>query len=122
MAKKEIKLSATRISTFLQCPQKYWFQYHDHLPKVPSPAFRLGIAVHESLELAGNMWVKKGKFTKTDKKKIIDKYVEYLPNVTSSGNGPGKKEIFIRGSATDQTSVTIGPANGTAPGVALYVD
>ncbi len=73
---KEIKLSATRISTFLQCIQKYWFQYHDHLPKVPSPAFRLGIAVHESLELAGSIWLEKGKFTKTDKKKIIDKYVE----------------------------------------------
>ncbi len=52
----------------------------------------------------------------------FDKYVEFLPNVSSSGNGPGKKEIFIRGAATDQTSVTIGPANGTAPGVALYVD
>jgi len=52
----------------------------------------------------------------------FDKYVEFLPNVLSSGNGPGKKEIFIRGAATDQTSVTIGPANGTAPGVALYVD
>ena len=52
----------------------------------------------------------------------FDKYVEYLPNVVASGNGPGKKEIFIRGAATDQTSVTIGPANGTAPGVALYVD
>ncbi|MDH3532382.1 MAG: TonB-dependent receptor plug domain-containing protein, partial [Gammaproteobacteria bacterium] len=51
----------------------------------------------------------------------FDKYVEFLPNVTASGNGPGKKEIFIRGAATDQTSVTIGPANGTAPGVALYV-
>lgn len=76
MAKKEIKLSATRISTFLQCLQKYWFQYHDHLPKVASPAFRLGIAVHESLELAGNIWVEKDKFTKADKKKIIDKYVE----------------------------------------------
>ncbi len=52
----------------------------------------------------------------------FDKYVDFLPNVVSSGNGPGKKEIFIRGAATDQTSVTIGPANGTAPGVALYVD
>ena len=51
----------------------------------------------------------------------FDRYVEYVPNVASSGNGPGKKEIFIRGSATDQTSVTIGPANGTAPDVALYV-
>ncbi|MEL7185775.1 MAG: TonB-dependent receptor [Pseudomonadota bacterium] len=40
----------------------------------------------------------------------------------ATGNGPGKKEIYVRGAATDQTSVTIGPANGTAPGVALYVD
>ena len=52
----------------------------------------------------------------------FDKYVEFLPNVVAAGNGPGKKEIFIRGSATDQTSITIGPANSTAPGVALYVD
>ena len=72
----EIKLSATRINSFLQCTQRYCFQYVDHLPKVPSPAFRLGLAVHESLELAGNIWKKKGKFTKTDEKKILDKYVE----------------------------------------------
>ncbi|MEM7431545.1 MAG: TonB-dependent receptor [Pseudomonadota bacterium] len=52
----------------------------------------------------------------------FDKYVEFLPNVVSAGNGPGKKEIYIRGSATDQAAVTIGPANGTTPGVALYVD
>ena len=52
----------------------------------------------------------------------FDKYVEYLPNVASAGNGPGKKEIYIRGSATEQTSVTISSAQGSAPGVALYVD
>ena len=52
----------------------------------------------------------------------FDKYVEFLPNVTAAGNGPGKKEIYIRGSSSEQTSVTIGPANGTAPGVAMYVD
>lgn len=73
---KEIKLSATRINTFLQCVQRYWFQYVDHLPKVSPPAFKLGIAVHEALELAGEIWLKKGKFTKTDKKKILDRYVE----------------------------------------------
>lgn len=72
----EIKLSATRISTFLQCKLKYWFNYVDHLPKVPSPAFKLGTAVHESLELAGQIWKEKEKFTKADKKKIIDKYIE----------------------------------------------
>ncbi|MCY4425911.1 MAG: TonB-dependent receptor [Halieaceae bacterium] len=52
----------------------------------------------------------------------FDRYVEYLPNVASAGNGPGKKEIYIRGSATEQTSVTISSAQGSAPGVALYVD
>lgn len=72
---KEIKLSATRISTFLQCKLRYWFNYVDHLPKVPSPAFKLGIAAHESLELAGRIWKDKEKFTKADKKKIIDKFI-----------------------------------------------
>ncbi len=52
----------------------------------------------------------------------FDQYVKYLPNVVHTGNGPGKKEIYIRGSATEQTSVTVAPAQGSAPGVALYVD
>ena len=52
----------------------------------------------------------------------FDKYIEYLPNVVSAGNGPGKKELYIRGSATEQTSVTISSAQGSAPGVALYLD
>jgi putative RecB family exonuclease len=73
---KTIKISATRISSFLECKFKYWCNYVEHRPKVPSPAFRLGIAVHESLELAGAIWMKKGKFTAADKKKVIDKYVE----------------------------------------------
>ena len=52
----------------------------------------------------------------------FDKYVEFLPNVVSAGNGPGKKEVYIRGSAGEQSSVTVGPAQGSAPGVALYLD
>ena len=52
----------------------------------------------------------------------FDEYVEFLPNVVATGNGPGKKEIYIRGSATEQTSVTISSAQGSAPGVALYLD
>ena len=52
----------------------------------------------------------------------FDKYIDYLPNVVSAGNGPGQKEIYIRGSATEQTSVTISAAQGSAPGVALYLD
>ena len=52
----------------------------------------------------------------------FDEYVEYLPNVIAAGNGPGKKELYIRGSATEQTSVTLTAAQGSAPGVALYLD
>jgi RecB family exonuclease len=73
---KEIKLSATRISSFLECKFKYWCNYVDHLPKVPSAAFRLGLAVHEALELAGNIWMKREKFTKKDKDDILAKYQE----------------------------------------------
>ena len=73
---KEIKLSATRIDMFKECKYKYWCNYVEHLPTEPSPAFRLGLAVHESLELAGQIWMKKEKFTKADMKKIMDKYEE----------------------------------------------
>ena len=52
----------------------------------------------------------------------FDEYVEYLPNVVSAGNGPGKKELYIRGSATEQTGPTVAPAQGSSPGVALYLD
>ena len=52
----------------------------------------------------------------------FDKYVEYLPNVVSAGNGPGKKELYIRGSATEQSGVTVSAAQGSAPSVALYLD
>lgn len=76
MAKKLIKISATRISMFLQCKQKYWFNYHDHLPKMSNPAFKLGLACHESLELAGQIWMEKGHFTAADKKRILDCYNE----------------------------------------------
>ena len=52
----------------------------------------------------------------------FDEYAEFLPNVVSGGNGPGKRELYIRGSATEQSGVTITAAQGSAPGVAVYVD
>lgn len=82
---KNIKVSATRISSFLSCKQKYWFSYHDKLPKIENPAFKLGTSVHETLEFAGNIWMGKGKdmedqaglsFTKSEIKKILAKYDE----------------------------------------------
>ena len=52
----------------------------------------------------------------------FDEYVEFLPNVTGAGNGPGKQELYIRGSATEQSGATVSTQQGSAPGVALYVD
>jgi RecB family exonuclease len=88
----EIKLSATRIETFLECKYKYYCSYIERLPKVPSPAFKLGTAVHEALEFAGEIWMKKGKFDKPDKKKIIDKYV-----TAGIREGMGDMTIFKEG-------------------------
>jgi RecB family exonuclease len=88
----EIKLSATRIETFLECKYKYYCSYIERLPKVPSPAFKLGTAVHEALEFAGEIWMKKGKFDKPDKKKILDKYV-----TAGIREGMGDMTIFKEG-------------------------
>jgi len=75
---KVIKLSATRISSFLRCKKRYWFGYVEHLPKLSNPSFKLGLACHESLELAGNIWMEAGpdkeKFTKSEIKKIMAYY------------------------------------------------
>ena len=48
----------------------------------------------------------------------FDEYVNFLPNVVDAGNSPGMREIYIRGSATEQASVTVSSAQGSAPGVA----
>ena len=42
MKDDNISLSATRISTFLQCKLKYVFNYVSRLPKKSNPAFKLG--------------------------------------------------------------------------------
>jgi len=71
---RNIKVSATRISSFLSCKQKYWFSYYDKIPKVANPSFKLGTAVHAALEFAGKIWKEKEKFSKDDIKKILEKY------------------------------------------------
>jgi putative RecB family exonuclease len=91
MAKK-IKLSATRINNFLTCKQKYWFNYVDNLPKLENASFKLGLAVHESLEFAGNIWKSKEKFSKTDIEKILSKYDE-----VSIREGINEYDIHVEG-------------------------
>lgn len=52
----------------------------------------------------------------------FDDYVQYLPNVTIQGRGPGQSEIYIRGASAEQAPVFISETNGSAPSVALYQD
>lgn len=73
---KVIKLSATRMSSFFRCRKKYWFSYVERMPKLSNPAFKLGIACHESLEFAGKILLEENKmeFSEKDKKAILDMY------------------------------------------------
>jgi len=73
---REIKLSATRISMFLECKLKYWLNYHEDIPKMANPAFKLGLLCHEVLERAGRIWIEHGKFTKKDREELMDYYNE----------------------------------------------
>jgi outer membrane receptor protein involved in Fe transport len=49
-------------------------------------------------------------------------YVEFLPNVVFQGTGPGQNEIYIRGAATSQTSITVSTVQALQPSVAFYLD
>ena len=74
--KKTVKLSATRINSFLQCKQKYWFAYVDRVEKLSNPVFALGLACHETLEKAGLLWQEKElkKFSAKQIKDLLDFY------------------------------------------------
>lgn len=45
----------------------------------------------------------------------FDEYVQYLPNVVTAGIAPGSREVYIRGSASEQSSNTVSSAQGSAP-------
>ncbi len=51
----------------------------------------------------------------------LDDYLRLLPGVAGSGQGPGKKEIFIRGVSPGRTPVRIATL-GSEPSVGLYFD
>lgn len=71
-----IAMSATRMAMYLQCKWKYWSNYILHKPRLPNIAFKLGIAAHETLKVAGKIWQKKEKFTAYDIKKIKEIYTK----------------------------------------------
>ena len=76
--KKTVKLSATRINSFLQCKQRYWFSYVDRLEKLHNPVFALGLACHETLEKAGRIWQEQDlqKFSDPQVKELLEYYDE----------------------------------------------
>jgi ATP-dependent helicase/DNAse subunit B len=78
VVKRKIKLSATRINSFLQCKQRYYFSYVERIAKLPNPVFKLGLACHETLERAGVMWQKESlqEFTGQQIAGLLDYYDE----------------------------------------------
>ena len=68
----DIKLSASRINTFLQCKQRYWYAYVLKVEKPTNTSFKLGLACHATLEKAGRIWQEK------DLKKFSKKQIEEL--------------------------------------------
>jgi RecB family exonuclease len=73
-AQKEILMSATRMSSYLSCKFKYYCTYVLKYPRKSNVSFKLGIAVHESLAKAGELYMAKDKLTANDIKKIKDTY------------------------------------------------
>ena len=49
-------------------------------------------------------------------------FVKYLPNVSTSGNGPGQGDIFMRGLATTTSNTAGNGATASFPNVAVYLD
>ena len=74
LKKKNIIMSATRMSMYLSCKWKYCCNYILKLPRKSNVSFKLGIAVHDSLALAGEIWKKNEQFTTKDIERIRDMY------------------------------------------------
>jgi len=72
--KKPISMSATRVSSYLTCKYKYWCGYVLRIPRKANVSFKLGIAVHDALATAGEIWKKKGEFAAHDIRKIKETY------------------------------------------------
>ena len=52
----------------------------------------------------------------------FEDYIQYVPNVSAGGRGPGQNDVFIRGMSIQPITVMLSGAQGTMPNVALYVD
>src|SRR5882762_8466456 len=52
----------------------------------------------------------------------FDEFVKYLPNVTTSSNGPSQGDIYMRGLASTTGGTAGNGATGSFPNVAVYLD
>ena len=100
-------MSATRMQMYLTCRWKYWCNYVLHLPRKPNVSFKLGIAVHESLALAGDIWKLHEKFTGKSILRIKEVY-----NKTAAREGIADINIYHEGLAMVMSRVN-NFANGT---------
>jgi putative RecB family exonuclease len=107
MDKKTIIMSATRMQMYLTCKWKYYCNYVLHLPRKPNVSFKLGIAVHDSLALAGDIWKAQEKFTVDDIAKIKEMY-----NKIAAREGIADTNIYHEGLAMVMSRVN-NFANGT---------
>ena len=92
--KKTITMSATRMQMYLTCKWKYYCNYVLHLPRKPNASFKLGIAVHESLAVAGDIWKANEKFTEKDIVKIKAMY-----NKVAAKEGIADTNVYHEGLA-----------------------
>lgn len=89
---RKIFMSATRMSMYLQCKWKYWCNYILHLPRKENVSFKLGIAVHEALAKAGEIWMETESFTAKDVRQIGEVY-----NKIASREGIDDPAVFHEG-------------------------
>lgn len=92
MGSKEMYMSATRMSMFLECRWKYWCRYILHLPRKSNPAFKFGLALHDVLQFAGDIFKDKKEFNEKDKKNVLDFYTK-----VAAQHGLGDMGVYKEG-------------------------
>ena len=71
-----IKLSASAVKTYEQCPRKYYFNYIEKAPKKQWEHFDLGNLCHKTLEIFHTEYVKNGTSKKTLSKMMGDSFAK----------------------------------------------
>lgn len=68
-----LKLSYSKISTYLQCPYKYYLSYVVKLPTLPKPYFSFGHSIHSVLE-----WMHKPRVipVSISQQEVLDRYAQ----------------------------------------------